>query len=276
MQHGKTSGKKGAVASLLFNKNVRLKACQKLKLARAFYSGGSFRYAYDGIGNRVSAQDGSSANLQRYVSNSLNQYVSIFSPGVIPIRGRTDADAKVAVTTTVGGTSATYMPERSGQDYSIDIPVDNSQGAVTAAVQVDALRHDGTLDIDLHRRLSGDYSVPAATVRFSCTDRSDTPAPPPPLQCTLTVGHLPPDAQTANQRVFRFNDTVFAAYNSRDDDGQFALDLQDLATARTRRIPDPMRTLIDAFAHGHAIISGRRAAQNLDWLLKVAGNLPRK
>ena len=86
----------------------------------------------------------------------------------------------------------------------------------------------------------------------------------------------PPDAQTANQRVFRLNDTVFAAYNSRDDDGQFALDLQDLATARTRRVPDPMRTLIDAFAHGHAIIPGRRAAQNLDWLLKVAGNLPRK
>ena len=114
------------------------------------------------------------------------------------------------------------------------------------------------------------------TVRFTCTDRSDNPAPPPPLQCTLTVGHLPPDAQTANQRVFRLNDTVFAAYNSRDDDGQFALDLQDLATARTRRIPDPMRTLIDAFAHGRAIIPGRRAAQNLDWLLKVAGNLPRK
>ena len=70
--------------------------------------------------------------------------------------------------------------------------------------------------------------------------------------------------------------TASPAYNSRDDDGQFALDLQDLATARTRRIPDPMRTLIDAFAHGRALLPGRRAAQNLDWLLKIAANLPRK
>ncbi len=126
-------------------------------------SGGSFRYAYDGIGNRTSSQDGSTADLRSYSANSLNQYVSIFAPGVIPIRGRADADAKVAVTTTVGGASTTYVPERDGQGFSIDIPVDNSQGAVTAAVQVDALKHDGTLDVDLHRRLSGDYAVPAAT-----------------------------------------------------------------------------------------------------------------
>ena len=120
------------------------------------------KYAYDGIGNRTSSQVGSTADRRNYSANSLNQYVSILSPGVIPIRRRAEADAKVAVTTTIGGTSATYMPERSGQDFSIDIPVDNSQGAVTAAVQVDALRHDDTLDIDLHRRLSGDYTVPAA------------------------------------------------------------------------------------------------------------------
>ena len=133
-------------------------------------SGQSYRYAYDGIGNRTSAQEGSSANLRRYGSNALNQYITVFSPGVIPIRGRADADARVAVTTTIGGTSATYMPERSGQDFSIDIPVDNSSGAVTAAVQVDALRHDGTLDIDLHRRLSGDYTVPAAVPEVPAYD----------------------------------------------------------------------------------------------------------
>ena len=114
-------------------------------------AGQSFRYAYDGIGNRVSAQEGSSANLLRYSANNLNQYVSIFSPGVIPIRGRADADAKVAVTTTVGGVSTTYfegedspltstlsplpcLVQRDGQGFSIDIPVDNSSGPVTAAV----------------------------------------------------------------------------------------------------------------------------------------------
>jgi hypothetical protein len=81
----------------------------------------------------------------------LNQYTSIFSPGVIPIRGRADADAKVAVTTTIGGISTTYFEgedspltshlsplpcliRRDGQDFSIDIPVDNSSGPVTAAV----------------------------------------------------------------------------------------------------------------------------------------------
>ncbi len=103
------------------------------------------------------------AGLRNYSANSLNQYVSIFAPGVIPIRGRADEDAKVAVTTTVGGVSTTYVPDRDGQGFSIDIPVGNSSGAVTAAVQVDALRHDGTLDVDLHRRLSGDYTVPAAS-----------------------------------------------------------------------------------------------------------------
>jgi hypothetical protein len=97
-------------------------------------SGGSFRYAYDGIGNRTSSQDGSTADLRSYSANSLNQYVSIFSPGVIPIRGRADADAKVAVTTTINGASTTYVPERHGQGFAIDIPVDNSSGAVTAAV----------------------------------------------------------------------------------------------------------------------------------------------
>ena len=71
---------------------------------------------------------------------------------------------------TIGGTDTTYMPERDGQEFSIDIPVDNSSGAVTAAVQVDALKHDGTLDVDLHRRLSGDYAVPAATPQVPTYD----------------------------------------------------------------------------------------------------------
>ena len=54
-------------------------------------SGQSYRYAYDGIGNRTTSQDGSTADLRSYSANSLNQYVSILSPGVIPIRGRAEA-----------------------------------------------------------------------------------------------------------------------------------------------------------------------------------------
>lgn len=71
--------------------------------------------------------------------------------------------ATVAVTATIGGQATTYRPARDGQAFSVDIPVDSSAGAVTAHVAVDAVRRDGTLDADLHRRLSGDYTVPAAT-----------------------------------------------------------------------------------------------------------------
>ncbi len=132
--------------------------------------GGSFRYAYDGIGNRTSAQEGSSANLLRYSANSLNQYASVFTPGVIPIRGRADAGASVAVTATVAGVSTTYRPARDGQDFSLDIPVDNSAGPVTAHIAVDAVRRDGTPDLDLRRRLSGDYAVPAAAAEAPTYD----------------------------------------------------------------------------------------------------------
>ena len=135
-----------------------------------------------------------------------------------------------------------------------------------AAVQAVALtRHLRPYTIRLE--LSGHNQV---TVRFDCTDRADHPNPPPPLGCVLTVGHLPADSDSPNQRIFRFGDTAFAAYNAQDSDGQFALELQDLSNASSRRIPDPMRTLIDAFAHGCAHLPGRIAAQNLDWLLKIA------
>ena len=105
----------GYFASLATDAGERVNATTNAPVAN-----GSYRYAYDGIGNRISAQEGTSANLLRYFANSLNQYTSIFSPGVIPIRGRADADAKVAVTTTVGGVSTTYLPDRSGQDFSLD------------------------------------------------------------------------------------------------------------------------------------------------------------
>ena len=125
--------------------------------------GGSFRYAYDGLGNRISSRDGSASSTRRYTSNPLNQYTGIAATGVIPIRGRADADAAVAVTATIGGQATTHRPARDGQAFSVDIPVDSSAGAVTAHVSVDAVKRDGTLDVDLHRRLSGNYTVPAAT-----------------------------------------------------------------------------------------------------------------
>ena len=65
-------------------------------------SGQSYRYAYDGIGNRKSSQEGSSAHPQCYSTSNLNQYVSIFMSGIISLRGHADADAKGAVTTTFG------------------------------------------------------------------------------------------------------------------------------------------------------------------------------
>lgn len=123
---------------------------------------GSFHYEYDGAGNRLSSQDGSTAARRHYASNSLNQYASIAATGVIPIRGRADEDASGAVTATVDGDATVYTPTRNGQDFAVDIPVDNSAGSVTAHIAVDAVKHDGTLDQELKRRLSGDYVVPAA------------------------------------------------------------------------------------------------------------------
>ena len=121
------------------------------------------------------------------------------------------------------------------------------------------------------------FPVPnQVTVNFECNDRSDNPNPPPPLECALTVGHLPTNTQSSNQRVFRLNESVFAAYNAQDDDGQFALELQNLVTAQSYRIPDPMRTLIDAFAHGRALLPGRIATQNLNWLMKIAQGIASK
>ncbi len=135
-----------------------------------------------------------------------------------------------------------------------------------AAVQAIALtRHlrPDTIRLDL----SGHNQV---TVHFDCTDRADHLNPPPPLECTLTVAHLPAGTDTANQRIFRLDQTVFAAYNAQDADGNFAIELQDLSNARAQRIPDPMRTLINEFAHGRALLPGRIATQNLDWMLKIA------
>ena len=115
--------------------------------------GGSFRYEYDGIGNRTFSQEGAPDAIHRYSSNALNQYTAIAATGFIPLGGRADEDANAVVTATVDSRSETYLPDRDGQEFSVDIPVDNSRGAVTATVRVDALKHDGQQASDLHRRL---------------------------------------------------------------------------------------------------------------------------
>ena len=116
--------------------------------------GGSFRYAYDGIGNRTFSQDGAANAIRRYSSNALNQYTAVAATGFIPLGGRADEDANVVVTATVDGRWETYLPERDGQGFSVDIPVDNFHGSVTATVRVDALKQgNGQQDSDLHRRL---------------------------------------------------------------------------------------------------------------------------
>ena len=108
------------------------------------------------------------------------------------------------------------------------------------------------------------------TVHFTCTDRADTSNPPPALECHLTVGHLPAESQLPNQRIFRLNNLAFTANNTQDSEGHFALALHRLSDAQAHEIPDPMRMLIADFCHGKALIPGRLAAQNLDWLLKIA------
>ena len=69
---------------------------------------GSFRYEYDGIGNRTFSQDGAANAIRRYSSNALNQYTAIAETGFIPLGGRTDEDASVVVTATMDGHSETH------------------------------------------------------------------------------------------------------------------------------------------------------------------------
>ena len=89
-------------------------------------AGQNFAYAYDDIGNRKWANR--SGDQQNYTANLLNQYTQRTVPGALWVQG----DAAVAAGVQVNGVAA----GRHGAFYSLDLPVDNTTGAVYAAVAI--------------------------------------------------------------------------------------------------------------------------------------------
>ncbi len=100
-------------------------------------AGQQFEYAYDAIGNRLSASSGgnaSGANLRATTygggagANNLNQYTSITTPGYEDITGIAPANAAV----TVNGNAT----ERKNEYYRHELPIANASAPVWQSVNV--------------------------------------------------------------------------------------------------------------------------------------------
>ena len=89
----------------------------------ASLEGRNFRYAYDGIGNRLSTQtggDSSAGNLRSagYTPNALNQYTAITHPGFLEIFGK----APLSQAVTVNGLATS----RQGRDFRKELSFTNT------------------------------------------------------------------------------------------------------------------------------------------------------
>lgn len=142
-----------------YDKYSHISVAQKFSQEGEINNARNFLYNYDDIGNLKNMHEGAGSALQWFTTNNLNQYITWKSDGIIPIAGKASRDANVTVKVTINGISKVYTPTRNGEDFAIDIPVDISQGTVVANVEVNAVKFDQTLDVDLYRRLSGLYTV---------------------------------------------------------------------------------------------------------------------
>jgi len=101
----------------------------------ALREGTTRSYAYDGIGNRLTAAKGGDASgnnlaVTSYTPDSLNRYTGITNPGVVGVSGLADASAAV----TVNGAAAS----RQGDRFHKEITADNSAGPVSLEVEVES------------------------------------------------------------------------------------------------------------------------------------------
>ena len=110
-------------------------------------------FAYDPIGNRVSATDydeTGAARTSTYTANNLNQYVSRMVPGWASVRGLADADATVAVNGNPAymvGRAAPSAPNPDDLAYFFGSDdFDNSAGGGFAELEVSATVSNGTND----------------------------------------------------------------------------------------------------------------------------------
>ncbi len=115
-----------------------------------FLRGQSFRWSYDGIGNRLTSAAGGDTNGQNlrvstHTPNALNQYSAIQNPGAADVTGVADGQANV----TINGSAAT----RQGDWFHGEVGADNSAGPVWKATSVS----DGT------DTTAGSLLIPPAT-----------------------------------------------------------------------------------------------------------------
>ena len=111
-----------------------------------YVPGHQFQYAYDGIGNRVSAEVGGDANGQdrqslSYTANSLNQYTGYTSPQASWITGEAAAAAQVFV-----NGSWTW---RHGKFFGQKVQLGNAAGPVAKEVVVQSKLLPGSGNADM-------------------------------------------------------------------------------------------------------------------------------
>lgn len=114
-------------------------------------NGYQFGYAFDAIGNRISATD--NGRTSDYSPNALNQYTARTVPGYVNVLG----EANPSTTVTVNGQNAT----RQDKFYHKELTVDNSSDAVYLTTEV-----VGTLGGDTAERI-GKIFVPETPETYS-------------------------------------------------------------------------------------------------------------
>ena len=120
-------------------------------------AGQQFEYAFDSIGNRISAssggsQFGTSLRTATYAANLLNQYTNRTVPGYVEVQGSANSNATVTV-----NNEATY---RKGTYYRKELTVANSSAAVWQGItNIAVLNYGGTNGEDIVTTKTGNVLV---------------------------------------------------------------------------------------------------------------------
>jgi len=128
--------------------------------ANAPVSGQDYRYTFDDIGNRKTAQNGGSSSTSTYSANSLNQYESRTVAGVVDVTGL----ATNAATVTVNDIRAT----RHGDYFHAQVPVANSVAPVyTNLITVGVLKNAGSNQLDIVATKTGSVFLAQSPEQFT-------------------------------------------------------------------------------------------------------------
>ena len=152
----------GSVDSYGYNGRNEVISARRV-LANSTVQGFSEDFAYDPIGNRISATDydeTGAAHTSLYTANALNQYVSRTVPGWASVRGMAHSDANV----TVNGNAAFRL----GEYYFGSDQFDNSEQSGFAELETVAVLNGG--DGDIVSTATNTAFIAAATETFTYDD----------------------------------------------------------------------------------------------------------